>query len=64
MGLFGGGSKKKLRQKNDKTVSYDDALRTGSSIGKLITNIGIHRKTPVRPTSLTEESIMVKLEYY
>ena len=46
MGLFGGSSKKKLRQKNDKTVSYDDALRTGSSIGKLITNIWNSQKNP------------------
>jgi hypothetical protein len=46
MGLFGGNSKKKLRQKNDKTVSYDDALRAGSSIGKLITNIWNSQKNP------------------
>ena len=46
MGLFGGGSKKKLRQKNDKNVSYDDALRAGSSIGKLITNIWNSQKNP------------------
>src|SRR6476619_8331426 len=39
MGIFGKSSKKKLEQKNDKAVSYDDALRIGSSIGKLITNI-------------------------
>ena len=45
MGLFG-NSKKKLRQKNDKTVSYDDALRAGSSIGKLITNIWNSQKNP------------------
>ena len=46
MGLFGGGSKKKLRQKNDKTVSYDDALRAGSSIGNLITKIWNSQKNP------------------
>ena len=27
MGIFGKSSKKKSGQKNDKTVSYDDALR-------------------------------------
>jgi hypothetical protein len=41
MGLFGRRAKKKSGQENDKTVSYDDALRTGSSIGKLITNADI-----------------------
>jgi hypothetical protein len=49
MGLFGSSSKKKPKQKNDKTdksVSYDDALRTGSSIGKLITNIWNSQKNP------------------
>jgi hypothetical protein len=46
MGLFGDGNKKKLRQKNDKTISYYDALRTGSSIGKLITNIWNSQKKP------------------
>ena len=45
MGLFG-SSKKKPRQKNDKTVSYDDALQTGSSIGKLITKIWNSQKNP------------------
>ena len=34
MGLFDSRTKKEPRQKNDKTVSYDDAVRTGSSIGK------------------------------
>jgi hypothetical protein len=46
MGLFDRISKKKLRQKNDKTVSYDDALQAGSSIGKLITNIWNSQKNP------------------
>ena len=46
MGLFGRINKKKLAQKDDKTVSYDDALRTGSSIGKLITNIWNSQKNP------------------
>ena len=46
MGLFGSRTKKEPRQKNDKTVSYDDALRTGSSIGKLITNIWNSQKNP------------------
>ena len=46
MGIFGKSSKKKSGQKNDKTVSYDDALRTGSSIGKLITNIWNSQKNP------------------
>jgi hypothetical protein len=46
MGLFGDGNEKKLRQKNDKTISYYDALRTGSSIGKLITNIWNSQKKP------------------
>jgi hypothetical protein len=46
MGLFGRRAKKKLGQENDKTVSYDDALRTGSSIGKLITNIWNSQKNP------------------
>jgi hypothetical protein len=46
MGIFGKRSKKKSGQKNDKTVSYDDALRTGSSIGKLITNIWNSQKNP------------------
>jgi hypothetical protein len=36
MGLFGSRTKKEPRRENDKNVSYDDALRTGSSIGKLI----------------------------
>ena len=35
-----------MRQKNDKNVSYDDALRAGSSIGKLITNIWNSQKNP------------------
>jgi hypothetical protein len=39
MGLFGRINKKKPEQKDAKTVSYDKALRTGPSIGKLITNI-------------------------
>ena len=46
MGIFGKSSKKKLGQKNDKAVSYDDALRTGTSIGKLITNIWNSQKNP------------------
>ena len=46
MGLFGRSSKKKLGQKDDKNVSYDDALRTGSSIGKLIANIWNSQKNP------------------
>ena len=46
MGLFGRINKKKLAQKDDKTVSYDDALRTGSSIGKLITSIWNSQKNP------------------
>jgi hypothetical protein len=46
MGLFGRSSKKKPAQKHDKIVSYDDALRTGSSIGKLITNIWNSQKNP------------------
>src|SRR6476660_10311746 len=46
MGLFGRISKKKLGQKDSKTVSYDEALRTGSSIGKLITNIWNSQKNP------------------
>ena len=46
MGLFPRTSKKKPAQKKDKTVSYDDALRTGSSIGKLITNIWNSQKNP------------------
>jgi hypothetical protein len=46
MGLFGRRAKKKSGQENDKTVSYDDALRTGSSIGKLITNIWNSQKNP------------------
>jgi hypothetical protein len=45
MGLFTRPAKKKSGQ-NDKTVSYDDALRTGSSIGKLITNIWNSQKNP------------------
>jgi hypothetical protein len=48
MGIFGKRSKKKSEQKNDKTVSYDDALRTGSSIGKLITNIWNSQKKPAK----------------
>ena len=46
MGLFGSRTKKEPRQKVDKTTSYDDALRTGSSIGKLITNIWNSQKNP------------------
>jgi hypothetical protein len=46
MGLFDTISKKKPAQKDDKIVSYDDALRTGSSIGKLITNIWNSQKNP------------------
>jgi hypothetical protein len=46
MGLFGNRTKKEPRQENDKTTSYDDALRTGSSIGKLITNIWNSQKNP------------------
>ena len=46
MGLFGSRTKKNRVQKNDKTASYDDALRTGSSIGKLITNIWNSQKNP------------------
>jgi hypothetical protein len=46
MGLFGTRIKKEPSQKNDKTASYDDALRTGSSIGKLITNIWNSQKNP------------------
>jgi hypothetical protein len=48
MGLFGRISKKKPAQKDDKIVSYDDALRTGSSIGKLITHIWNSQKNPGR----------------
>ena len=46
MGLFGRISKKKLAQKDSKTVSYDEALRTGSTIGKLLTNIWNSQKNP------------------
>jgi hypothetical protein len=46
MGLFGRISKKKQAQIDDKIVSYDDALRTGSSIGNLITNIWNSQKNP------------------
>ena len=46
MGLFGRINKKKPAQKDVKTVSYDEALRTGSSIGKLITNIWNSQKNP------------------
>ena len=46
MGLFGRISKKKPAQKDDKIVSYDDALRTCSTIGKLITNIWNSQKNP------------------
>ena len=46
MGLFGSRTKKEPTQENDKTASYDDALRTGSSIGKLITNIWNSQKNP------------------
>ncbi len=46
MGLFGSRTQKKPRQENDKTASYDDALRTGASIGKLITNIWNSQKNP------------------
>ena len=46
MGLFGRINKKNPAQKDDKTVSYDEALRTGSSIGKLITNIWNSQKNP------------------
>src|SRR6476619_7076585 len=46
MGLFGSRTKKEPRQKNDKTVSYDDAVQTGSSIGKLIANIWNSQKNP------------------
>ena len=44
--IFCKSSKKKIEQKNDKTVSYEDALRIGSSIGKLITNIWNSQKNP------------------
>ena len=46
MGLFGNRNKKKTRQKNDKSPAYDEALRTGSSIGKLITNVWNSQKNP------------------
>ena len=46
MGLFGSSTKKEPSQVNGKTASYDDALRTGSSIGKLITNIWNSQKNP------------------
>ena len=46
MGLFGRINKKNPAQKDGKTVSYDEALRTGSSIGKLITNIWNSQKNP------------------
>ena len=46
MGLFGSRTKKEPTQENDKTASYDDAHRTGSSIGKLITNIWNSQKNP------------------
>jgi hypothetical protein len=46
MGLFGRFNKKKPTQKDAKQVSYDEALRTGSSIGKLITNIWNSQKNP------------------
>ena len=46
MGLFDRISKKKPAQKDDKIVSYDDALQTGSSIGKLITKIWNSQKNP------------------
>jgi hypothetical protein len=44
--MGGSRTKKEPRQKNDKTASYNDALRTGSSIGKLITNIWNSQKNP------------------
>jgi hypothetical protein len=46
MGLFGRISKKKQAQIDDKIVSYDDALRAGSSIGNLITDIWNEQKNP------------------
>lgn len=46
MGLFGRINKKKPEQKDTKTGSYDEALRTGSSIGKSITNIWNSQKNP------------------
>jgi hypothetical protein len=51
MGLFGRINKKKPAQKDVKTVSYDEALRTGSSIGKLITNIWNSQKNPGKAVS-------------
>ena len=46
MGLFGRINKKKPAQKDAKTVSYVEALRTGASIGKLITNVWNSQKNP------------------
>jgi hypothetical protein len=46
MGLFGSRTKKEPRQKDDKIPPYDEALRTGSSIGKVITNIWNSQKNP------------------
>ncbi len=46
MGLFGNRTKKKTRQKDNKIRTYDEALRTGSSIGKLITNVWNSQKNP------------------
>jgi hypothetical protein len=49
---------------NDKTpYTYDEALTTGSSIGKIITNIW-NSQIQVKPIFLIEESIMAKSEFY
>jgi hypothetical protein len=63
MDLFKYNTKEKTRM-NDKTpYTYDEALTTGSSIGKIITNIW-NSQIQVKPIFLIEESIMAKSEFY
>jgi hypothetical protein len=46
MTLFKRRKKSKTAKENGKTVSYDEALQAGSSIGRIVTNIWNSQKNP------------------
>ncbi|MEP6577007.1 MAG: hypothetical protein ABJB85_11320 [Nitrososphaerota archaeon] len=46
MGLFKRRDKEKIIEAADKTLNYDEAVRAGSSIGKIVTNLWNSQKNP------------------
>ncbi len=46
MGLFKRREKEKIIEADNKTLNYDEAIRAGSSIGKIVTNLWNSQKKP------------------